>query len=426
MRYHTRAYVVASVLFIIGVAALAPASASAFWEGFPFGSPGHPPSSEWENKLPFDLCERTISAAGISISFEIPSKRCDTEPPPPPPPPPEEPTLDFSADPTSVEMGDSSILEWDSDNADTCTASDGWSGDKTLVGSQQVTPSATTTYTLTCEGEGGEVEKDVTVGVILPPEEPESGTLTVIKVIINDDEGTAEAADFSFKVNDGDETAFEVDGRNDIEVEAGTYTVTEVAAEGYTTSYENCEDIEIVEGGSVTCTIINDDITPAPEGKLLITEVYYDTGQEGESEGANEWVEIYNGTDSVVNLSDYSIADVDSSDALPDAELSADSYAIITASSTTESFWNIPGNAVVVVLGGNVGNGLGNGGDAVMLVQNAGTTTIDELSWDSDTSVFDPSVSGVDPGHSIARDPVTEDSDTNAEWVDRETPTPGE
>ena len=48
--------------------------------------------------------------------------------------------------------------------------------------------------------------------------------LIVKKVVVNDDGGTATAADFSFKVNGGSAQSFEADGQNDLTVNAGTYS----------------------------------------------------------------------------------------------------------------------------------------------------------------------------------------------------------
>ncbi len=83
--------------------------------------------------------------------------------------------------------------------------------------------------------------------------------LTVVKLVVNDNGGTAVASDFSFQVNGGSAQPFEQDGQNDLTVDAGTYTVTEPGAAGYTTSYEGCEGIQLPVGGTATCTITNDD-----------------------------------------------------------------------------------------------------------------------------------------------------------------------
>ena len=93
--------------------------------------------------------------------------------------------------------------------------------------------------------------------------------LIVKKIVINDNGGTKTAADFSFKVNNGSATAFEADGQNDLTVNAGNYTVTEPAAAGYTTTYDNCDNVAIANGETTTCTITNND-QPA---KLIVKKI---------------------------------------------------------------------------------------------------------------------------------------------------------
>lgn len=75
------------------------------------------------------------------------------------------PTLSFTASPMSIQSGATSTLTWDSTYADSCTASDGWTGDKAVDGSMDVAPTQTTSYTLTCERNGKEVTKSTTVTV---------------------------------------------------------------------------------------------------------------------------------------------------------------------------------------------------------------------------------------------------------------------
>ena len=85
-------------------------------------------------------------------------------------PPPPEPTLTLTANPLSIQAGESSTLTWSSTNATSCTASGGWSGSKSVNGSESTGPlGATTAYTLDCVGDGGSVSKSVTVTVSAPP-----------------------------------------------------------------------------------------------------------------------------------------------------------------------------------------------------------------------------------------------------------------
>src|SRR5690606_35064888 len=73
-----------------------------------------------------------------------------TDTPPPPPPPAVE--ISFSANPTAIDKGQSSALTWNVNNATSCARSGGWSGSAGLSGTQSVSPSATTTYVLSCTG----------------------------------------------------------------------------------------------------------------------------------------------------------------------------------------------------------------------------------------------------------------------------------
>jgi len=85
---------------------------------------------------------------------------------------PQAPMLSFTADPASITQGASSTLTWDSTNASSCTASNGWSGSKALDGTESVAPTATTTYGLTCVGAGGTTTQSVTVNVVPSPLAP--------------------------------------------------------------------------------------------------------------------------------------------------------------------------------------------------------------------------------------------------------------
>ncbi len=86
---------------------------------------------------------------------------------------PSAPAITFSANPVSISAGGSANLTWSVANATTCTASGGWSGSKATSGSQSVTPSKNSTYTLTCTGAGGSATYSTTVAIaIIPPVPP--------------------------------------------------------------------------------------------------------------------------------------------------------------------------------------------------------------------------------------------------------------
>ena len=50
---------------------------------------------------------------------------------------------------------------------------------------------------------------------------------------------------------------------------------------------------------------------------------------------------------------------------------------------------------------------------------------IDQMSYGTDTTAFDPACPGVKEGHSLERSPANVDTDTAADWIDQEFPNPG-
>ncbi len=95
------------------------------------------------------------------------------------------PSVSLSASPTTITSGQSSTLTWTSTNATSCTASGGWSGSKlTTGGSENVSPTSNTTYTLTCTGPGGTTPASATVTVSGPAFDyslSNSGNISVTK-----------------------------------------------------------------------------------------------------------------------------------------------------------------------------------------------------------------------------------------------------
>jgi peptidoglycan-associated lipoprotein len=88
-------------------------------------------------------------------------------PPPPPPPPPAAPTASLTANPSTVEKGQSTTLTWETQNATEVTI-DGI-GAVQPSGSQSVTPADSTTYHLMAKGPGGTQEATARVTVTQPP-----------------------------------------------------------------------------------------------------------------------------------------------------------------------------------------------------------------------------------------------------------------
>jgi peptidoglycan-associated lipoprotein len=86
-------------------------------------------------------------------------------PPPPPPPAPTSPTASLSANPNTLNAGQSTTLTWQTTNA-TDVSIDGI-GPVDTSGSRQVTPTDSTTYHLIAKGAGG--TQDATARVTVNP-----------------------------------------------------------------------------------------------------------------------------------------------------------------------------------------------------------------------------------------------------------------
>jgi peptidoglycan-associated lipoprotein len=132
---------------------------------------------------------RTLSAAVFTLVLLVAvtgcKKKTPVASPPPTPPPvtnntnPSEPAPtasaprinSFTAEPRSIERGQSATLRWSVANATEMTLDQGL-GAIAANASRQVFPSNTTTYTLTARSAGGTDTRSVMVEVIAPPPPP--------------------------------------------------------------------------------------------------------------------------------------------------------------------------------------------------------------------------------------------------------------
>ena len=79
------------------------------------------------------------------------------------------PTVNMQLTPSTVAMGQSATLTWSASEAQSCTASGGWSGVQPTTGRWSTAPlSANTSYTLTCSGVGGTGARSIQVTVTHP------------------------------------------------------------------------------------------------------------------------------------------------------------------------------------------------------------------------------------------------------------------
>ena len=322
------------------------------------------------------------------------------------------------------------------------------------IGAHTVSETASSTYSMSISGDcavdgsitlaAGDVKTCTITNDDNPPAPPTTGTITIIKVVVNNDEGTATSSAWTLHLHttgdpmtdvSGSPQAGSADGTTYSDIAPGTYHVEETGGPaGYTMSLSgDCNQdgtITIAAGESKTCTVTNDDTAPTT-GKLLINEVLYDISDlAGDPQGtdpANEWVEIFNGTNVAVDLSGYTLNDNNSTSTIATSStmLASGKYLVVTGSTTTASLWAIPGDTIVVVLAnGKIGNGLANEGDRVFLRTPTGVD-VDAVSWGSNTSAFTPSVPLALDGYSIERQSPTTDTDDAGDWTQTISPTPG-
>jgi peptidoglycan-associated lipoprotein len=125
--------------------------------------------------------KRKIGAVLLSVSLIVFAAGCKKKAPPPPPPPPPppvvqpppppKPAIQFTAEPGTIERGQSATLNWSVSDATDIEIAPGI-GTVSARGDRQVSPADTTTYTLTAKGPGGSDSATATVTVTVPPPPP--------------------------------------------------------------------------------------------------------------------------------------------------------------------------------------------------------------------------------------------------------------
>ncbi len=113
-----------------------------------------------------------LGIVALAVACGQPQKKpVAPPPPPPPPPPPAAPVCTLTAEPSTVEKGQSVTLSWTSQNATDLDLQPGV-GKVQAQGSSSVTPSDSTTYSMTATGPGGSGNCTARVTVTVPPPPP--------------------------------------------------------------------------------------------------------------------------------------------------------------------------------------------------------------------------------------------------------------
>lgn len=113
-------------------------------------------------KLPIAVC----LVAVVALSGCHKKAPAPPAPPPPPPPVPAAPTASIAANPMAINQGQTATLTWQTTNATQTSINS--LGTVAANGSQVVSPTVSTTYTLTAKGPGGSVEANARITVTPP------------------------------------------------------------------------------------------------------------------------------------------------------------------------------------------------------------------------------------------------------------------
>ena len=149
----------------------------------------------------------------------------------------------------------------------------------------------------------------------------------------------------------------------------------------------------------------------------MINEAQYNPPQTG-PDASFEWVELFNPTADTIQLIGWGIEDNTEYDTIPSLTLHAGGFAVIAA--TDDFHLNFPDftGTIVFIEDGDIGRGLSNKGDHLILMDSVGTV-IDAISYGDDDTIMSPPCPKVAEGHSLERSPA------GGEFVNNSDPTPG-
>ena len=161
---------------------------------------------------------------------------------------------------------------------------------------------------------------------------------------------------------------------------------------------------------------------------LVVNEIYYDVASGKGNDPNNEWAEIYNPTDSEVDVTGWKICEASGCDTIPlTTPIPAHGFAVASGrSSTWEDYWVLPLGAITINLPGDrIGsNGLRDNGDRVIL-KDASDLAIDAMSYGDDDFQLNPPAPLSGRGKSLARIIKGYDNDLASDWIINASPNPG-
>jgi hypothetical protein len=157
-----------------------------------------------------------------------------------------------------------------------------------------------------------------------------------------------------------------------------------------------------------------------------VSEVYYRPDSAHGGTPLYEWIELYNGSPSAIDLSSWNVQTASSTQTIQNGiTLGAGQYLLLTGTTTMRALWAIPSNTQVLIASNLFAAGLLIPGDVVTL-KNTSNTAVDAVSWGTNTGGVSPSVPTIMLGHSIIRKTLSADTDSALDWADTSVPNPGQ
>ena len=159
--------------------------------------------------------------------------------------------------------------------------------------------------------------------------------------------------------------------------------------------------------------------TTTPPVSIVINEVFE------ASNNMDEWIELYNPSNSPIAISGWKIADALTSDTFPTVSpIPSNGYAVIVGQNSNVPT-SIPSTAITIELGNvPIGSGLNSDGDAVYLRNNS-DVLFDQMSYGDNSDVFPTPPPVPSPTQSLSRIPNGTDTNSSADWQLDSSPTIG-
>ncbi|MBU1931769.1 lamin tail domain-containing protein [Patescibacteria group bacterium] len=170
----------------------------------------------------------------------------------------------------------------------------------------------------------------------------------------------------------------------------------------------------------------NKEVEPQPgPTNIVINEVYYDVAGDRGTEDKNEWIELYNLSDSAIPLKNWYLIDKANNIRIihENTSIPAHGFALLSHdNSTWVLHWpSVPAATTKVNLGQHRAWLNNDGGDWLKLM-NPQNQEVDFVAWENGFPGWDKTAND---GQSIARHPLGFDTDSPTDWEVLNTPNPG-